>query len=278
MKHPSFDKTQFNCIADPLSAAKFMAKADAIDASLKVMEARRDVLQREETASPLMLYQTLLDIVQPFVDKAPDPTEALQRATVACQKSLVPHTSSLEVNSLHHSLGLTLLKQFGSFNVEAFKKAYEKLYEKELLVDVTKKFREAHKQVYQKERQRTEHWAEPQSLLSKVPRAFGEFHLGDRFTEKDMASVILRTFAKTWRYRAPLFRVPVSIYGTAIFTMDKDRKDTWLAAYEALELGKITKRPVFTELREVHTTALKPKQLSDVLAGVDEEKEIVIDG
>jgi len=278
LKYPQFDKTQYNCLKHPGEVGEFLASAIKLEDRLKELEDKRSKLQKAKDTCPAVQRQGLLDsileMITPEGEEGPAPSIAL--ASAQYRRSLDPHLAPHERQRMRLRACLALMQHYGEFNAEKFEADFAKQFpNQESLRD---DYRTAHKAATRKRREVEDHWDNAPSLFHKVPKAFAEFRLTDKFDEALMAEVILRRFLRDWKKRAPLFAVPVTIYGTAIFSLPAGMRDEWLSAYSALGLDRIQKRPYYQALKD-KTHATRTNAIESLLAGQEAEpEEVLIDG
>src|SRR5690606_1367781 len=138
-------------------------------------------------------------------------------AAGAYKRTLDPHLAPSDRHRLRLKACLLLMQHYGEFAAEKFEKDFARLFpDQDSLKD---DYRTAHKAAQRKKKEAEEHWSQAPTLFRKVPKSFSEFRVTEKFDEALMAEVIPRRFLRDWKKRAPMFGVPVTIYGTAIYSL-----------------------------------------------------------
>lgn len=237
LRTPNFDKSAYNCLNQDLSAVQYWLDLQSLLGKLDEAEAAKVALLNGHTAQHDQLCREVLDQIsrecahQKF---RTDRVSALVSRLIHCRQ--FPQAHSHEISRLLSEL----LLLYAKFDTDLLKADWADLFGTDgAASEITK--------LNGKTGGLKKHLGE---LRKRLPQCFADGTIPERWkgivapadstspdTQTTLAEIIINRFVLDWRLRAPLFGVPVTIYGTDIHTLGDASRGRWEAAYKALGLA-----------------------------------------
>lgn len=283
LRYPAFDTTEFNCLNEDLSVVDFVLKLEEAEKNLKVWEAEKAKLNNQYGTEGHSLMVFLQNRILEYRDKIPEEVRQQKLKNQVeqfrrCMKMPRSFANNTKINSIVGEIQYL----YGSFNNELFESELNDLLADEIkeVGDLEKVYAKVNGHIGQWKKKRNALWKDVATIFKEntLPKAFGIRTTTEYCSEMEIAEAVVLTFAQKWRRRACCFDRPVSIYGTDINTMPKDRKKVWWDAYQKMELHddrKYPKRPMYAALKSKEKDPLyvENKTLTGKFAGAVKQED-----
>lgn len=240
---PSFDISQFSCLKPNLSCVRYWAEYDALVQKLAA-------IQREKTDLLSTPAARLGDVRKTLLERLGRPRNAQARQDRLRAISL--DLASLPVlpgasDARKVALETEVASLYGLFDDKAFEDDWDVAVGG---VDVSKRIKAAEGRLgpVQAKINKLKETLPTVFVGETIPRLWGTSAIPQLAPHEDVlefGNTIVRNFVQTWRSRAELFHLPVTINGIAINTLATSTAATWLAAYGLLGFNELKKRPYY---------------------------------
>lgn len=277
LKYPSFDTSEYNCVNPDLSIVDFILKLEEAEEQLKIHEAHKAKLNAQYGTEGHSLMVFLQNRILEHRDKISEEKRKQKlHHQVEQFRRCMKYPSSFANNVKINSIVGELQYLYGSFNNELFEAELNELLADEIAAvgDLDKIYSTVNGHIGQWRKKLNILWKNVHKIFKdeQLPKHFGIRTSTPYCTEMEIAESVIRSFAKDWRNRACKFDRPVSIYGTDINTMPKERKKLWWEAYQKLGLHdeqRYPKRPIYAALKskEKDPMYVENKNLTGKFAG-----------
>lgn len=271
LRSDKYDINRFDCLNPDLSGVRAM---------LTVQDAERQITDKRSQ-------------IQALKGRAPSGESLMSEIELAIKGYLIPiHTQAERIAMLREATGVVqtaikrqldgipesellpatgaILGLYTQFDVQQFRSDFKSAFGTVPDSDPAAEIEALNDQIVELQEQIGETWPDDANRISgffrgcRIPQIWYSFRVSPRFTEIDVARVIIEAFIREWRQRAPLFGPPVTITGTDIRTLPESIGRNWRELYGFMGLADLQKAPFLTQHRIADKVAL------DMQAAVDE--------
>ncbi len=248
--YPKFSLGQFNHVNKDLTIVDYYLKAkdthDALLGATKNHNAALADYASSDAAKFLALKERLVDLTTPAIgylgmDGKPDVPLALSTAIHRMGTLSADPTMS---RRQARGIAIEVLSMFCTFDAEAYDKMGAKLHEiakeKKDVVNKTSGAKGAATKYFHAA---VKEWR-PAFTDGWTPSASGSDNAVGLAAYSEA-----QNFVDTWRSRARLFLMPVTIEGTAIPTLAPKTRELWTSAYQRLGFDQLKKADVYSPYR-----------------------------
>lgn len=255
LSYPPFDISEWNCLSDDLYIFEFATELERLEKAVKDVETQIEQTKIAKESSIPAAGEEALDMAAALLRECNETErrEAMAPMLAEMKRSMIPPRSLISHHQRRRAVE-GLIRLYGKFDAETFK-ADVAYFAKQSgddcdygaeLSKLTGKLGHARRQLNQ-------HWKNWKKCFTVPPlfwRGFRVTAVVDNVEEREKETAlvgekVIRNFLEDWKYRAPLFEVPVDVNGIAIHSMPTRRRVMWEKAYEALGLQKLRKRLAF---------------------------------
>ena len=260
----AFTSTAYD-VLDPKKIAETAAYVVTLEElTTSISQLQREIKNMKDVAPP-----SNADIVNALVAAIGEPSESSDESRVDQLRPIVEKFASSFRHrgypraSLQSGATPALRSLYLTAVTEQVRKDFEKLKRKDDSVEFGKRLQDAENRLKKLEQKRAQHSATclacfkdsrlpPEYRGGTRPSMLKRFQLFADATDIDIAVCILKEFVKDWRAVASVTNVPCSVHGTAISSMNAERKAVWQKAYTAMGLkpGDAKKTKVFAARTE----------------------------
>lgn len=249
LKYPPFERTDYNCLNPTLSCVRSILDLISCDKEIAEAEAALTTAKIAAKTQGTGLQKALLEAMKGFDTPI---VEERVMARINNFRSLLGRQQSPINDRELHRCAENLYTDFAKLDKKGFEEWFKEKYADEIAtsVEYTKATQSARGTLTAAKQRRKQIIADAiaNDFRDGVPTRFRDRRQGDGTTWEEMAELILMSFYRDWKDRAPLFDIPVSVTGVAIYSMNEKRRETWFRAYQALGLDKLPRRSVFQYL------------------------------
>jgi hypothetical protein len=248
-RYAQFDRAEYACLkkdlSGPLARWEFLKIQEQIQACEAELADLASGLPRAEALKE-SLDAAVLGIIR-AIPKGADRQSLLRGLVDEYRRSHESHALPHQAADRRRSLVDQIRDLYFGFDQGGFTKDFEEAFIDELTDDSHKKrAAEIRERIAQlKEARAKTDWMKkpnPERFLSNIPPLW-------RGCIVFSATKIIDDFLSDWRSRTVGYEVPVTITGIEIASLPPKTREIWQRAYDALELRKILRNPIYIAIK-----------------------------